>query len=134
MDKNIYSNYHLRGDLKEVIPILTRAIEQLDHKDWIDEVNSYRRPFDQLQIGDFVNPQTLIEKSTPQLTTIRLLLPMSVNISFGRRSSINSSSREHFSLPVAWAQWVIQWARQSAVSSDVRTKQLLCSQVTAASI
>ena len=62
MDKNIYSNYHLRGDLKEVIPILTRAIEQLDHKDWIDEVNSYRRPFDQLQIGDFVNPQTLIEK------------------------------------------------------------------------
>ena len=62
MDKNIYSNYHLRGDLKEVIPILTRAIEQLDHKDWIDEVNRYRRPFDQLQIGDFVNPQTLIEK------------------------------------------------------------------------
>ena len=62
MDKNIYSNYHLRGDLKEVIPILTRAIEQLDHKDWIDEVNSYRRPFDQLQIGDYVNPQTLIEK------------------------------------------------------------------------
>ncbi|MFQ9840116.1 MAG: thiamine pyrophosphate-dependent enzyme [Eubacterium sp.] len=48
--------------MKEVIPILTRAIEQLDHKDWIDEVNSYRRPFDQLQIGDYVNPQTLIEK------------------------------------------------------------------------
>lgn len=63
MDKNIYSNYHLRGDLKEVIPILTRVIEQLDHKDWIDEVNSYRRPFDQLQIGDFVNPQTLIKKN-----------------------------------------------------------------------
>ncbi len=73
MDKNIYSNYHLRGDLKEVIPILTRAIEQLDHKDWIDEVSGYRRPFDQLQIGDYVNPQTLIEKidaTTPDDTIV----------------------------------------------------------------
>lgn len=62
MDKNIISNYHLRGDIKEVIPMLTRAIEQLDHSAWKQEVSSYRRPFVQLQIGDYVNPQTLIEK------------------------------------------------------------------------
>ena len=62
MDKNLVSNYHLRGDLKDVIPMLTRAIEQLDHSDWKNEINSFRRPFEQLQIGDYVNPQTLIEK------------------------------------------------------------------------
>lgn len=62
MDKNLVSNYHLRGNLKDVIPMLTRAIEQLDHSDWKNEINSFRRPFEQLQIGDYVNPQTLIEK------------------------------------------------------------------------
>lgn len=62
MDKNIVSNYHLRGDLKEVLPMLTDALDQLDHSEWKAEVNASRRPFVQLQIGDYVNPQTLIEK------------------------------------------------------------------------
>lgn len=62
MDKNILSNYHLRGDLKELLPRLTDAIPQLDHKEWRDEIETFRRPFVQLQIGDYVNPQTLIEK------------------------------------------------------------------------
>lgn len=61
MDKNIVSNYHLRGDLKEVLPILTRAVEQLDHSSWKAEIDSFKRPFIQMQIGDYVNPQTLIE-------------------------------------------------------------------------
>ncbi len=62
MDKNIVSNYHLRGDLKDVLPMLTDAVEQLDHTEWKNEVNAAKRPFVQLQIGDYVNPQTLIEK------------------------------------------------------------------------
>jgi acetolactate synthase-1/2/3 large subunit len=62
MDKNINSNYHLRGNINEVIPMLTRALEQLDHSDWKAEIDSFKRPFNQIQIGDFVNPQTLIEK------------------------------------------------------------------------
>lgn len=62
MDKNIFSNYHLRGDLKDVIPLVTREIEQLDHSNWKAEVESFKRPFEQLQIGNYVNPQTLIEK------------------------------------------------------------------------
>lgn len=62
MDKNIVSNYHLRGDLSRLIPQLTRAIEQLDHADWKNEINSYKHPFKQLQIEDYVNPQLLIEK------------------------------------------------------------------------
>lgn len=62
MDKNIVSNYHLRADLKDVLPMLTDAVEQLDHTEWKNEVNAAKRPFVQLQIGDYVNPQTLIEK------------------------------------------------------------------------
>lgn len=62
MDKNIVSNYHLRGDLIDVLPILTQAVEQLDHSDWKKEIDGFKRPFNQLQIGDYVNPQTLIEK------------------------------------------------------------------------
>lgn len=61
MDKNIVSNYHLRGDLAEVIPMLTRAVEQLDHSEWKTEIDGFKRPFNQIQIGDYVNPQTLIE-------------------------------------------------------------------------
>ena len=61
MDKNVVSNYHLRGNLAEVIPMLTRAVEQLDHSEWKAEIDSFKRPFNQLQIGDYVNPQTLIE-------------------------------------------------------------------------
>lgn len=61
MDKNIVSNYHLRGDLAEIIPLLTRLVEQLDHSEWKKEINSFRRPFKQLQLADYVNPQTLIE-------------------------------------------------------------------------
>ena len=62
MDKNVMSNYHLRGDLAEIIPMLTDAVERQDHSAWRNDIKSFSRPFNQLQIGDYVNPQTLIEK------------------------------------------------------------------------
>mgnify|MGYP002511230601 FL=1 len=61
MDKNIVSNYHLRGNLADVIPMLTRELEQLDHSEWRNEIEGFKRPFVQLQIGDYVNPQAVIE-------------------------------------------------------------------------
>ena len=62
MDKNVPSNYHLRGDLAEMLPELTEAVNKLDHTEWKNKIASFTRPFKQLQIGDYVNPQTLIEK------------------------------------------------------------------------
>ena len=73
MDKNIFSNYHLRGDLAEILPMLTRNVEQMDHSDWKAEIEASRHPFKQLQIGDYVNPQVLIEKideKTPDDTIV----------------------------------------------------------------
>lgn len=61
MDKNIVSNYHLRGNLADVIPMLTRELEQLDHSEWRNEIEGFKRPFVQLQIGDYINPQAVIE-------------------------------------------------------------------------
>lgn len=61
MDKNVYSSTHLRGDLKEVLSVLTDNIEQQSHEDWKAEVNSWRRPLIQNQIEDYVNPQKVIE-------------------------------------------------------------------------
>lgn len=61
MDKNIHSNYHLRGNINQVIPMLTRAVEQLDHSEWKAEIETWKRPFNQTQIDDFVNPQKVIE-------------------------------------------------------------------------
>ncbi len=61
MDKNINSRYHIRGDLKDVIPLLTQKIEQLDHSAWRAEISANEKPFVQEQLGDYVNPQRLIE-------------------------------------------------------------------------
>lgn len=61
MDKNIISNFHLKGDLSEVLPVLTDLIGQCDHSEWRQEIAASKRPFIQNQIGDYVNPQTLIE-------------------------------------------------------------------------
>ncbi|MDE5974454.1 MAG: biosynthetic-type acetolactate synthase large subunit [Eubacterium sp.] len=73
MDKNIVSNYHLRGNLADVIPTLTRELEQLDHSEWRTEIEGFKRPFVQLQIGDYVNPQAVIEavdNKTPDDTVV----------------------------------------------------------------
>lgn len=61
MDKNVFSNYHLRGDLKDVLPMLTKAISKHSHTEWKEEINSWKRPFVQTQIDDYVNPQKVIE-------------------------------------------------------------------------
>ena len=61
MDKNVYSDCHLRGDLKEVLPMLTAAISKCSHSEWKEEINGWKRPFVQNQIEDYVNPQKVIE-------------------------------------------------------------------------
>ncbi len=73
MDKNVFSDYHLRGDLKEILPILTEAVDKQDHSEWKEEIEEWKRPFFQMQIGDYVNPQKVIEavdEKTPDDTII----------------------------------------------------------------
>ena len=50
MDKNVYSDCHIRGDLKEVLPLLTDSIDKTDHSEWRAEIDGWKRPFVQNQI------------------------------------------------------------------------------------
>ena len=61
IDKNINSTFHICGNLADVIPALTAATEQQDHSVWKNEINSFRRDFNQDEIEGYVNPQKLIE-------------------------------------------------------------------------
>ncbi len=73
MDKNVYSRYHLRGSLKDILPVLTERIEKQSHTEWKKEINGWKRPFMQNQIDDYVNPQKVIEavdRQTPDDTII----------------------------------------------------------------
>ncbi len=73
MDKNVKSDYHLRGDLKQILPVLTDAVEKQDHSSWRAEIESWKCPFSQDQIEDYVNPQKLIEavdEKTPDDTIV----------------------------------------------------------------
>ena len=73
MDKNVYSHYHLRGSLKDILPVLTDSIDKQSHAEWRGEIDNWRRPFVQNQIEDYVNPQKVIEavdRNTPDDTII----------------------------------------------------------------
>ncbi len=73
MDKNVFSNYHLRGSLKDILPMLTERIDKQSHEEWKAEINAWKRPFIQNQIEDYVNPQLVIEsvdRQTPDDTII----------------------------------------------------------------
>ncbi len=73
MDKNVFSNYHLRGSLKDILPMLTERIDKQSHSEWKAEINAWKRPFLQNQIDDYVNPQLVIEsvdRQTPDDTII----------------------------------------------------------------
>ena len=41
--------------------MLTQAIEQCDHSEWKKEIAEWKHPFVQNQIGNYVNPQKVIE-------------------------------------------------------------------------
>jgi acetolactate synthase-1/2/3 large subunit len=73
IDKNINSTFHICGNLADVIPALTAATEQQDNSAWKNEINSFRRDFNQDEIEGFVNPQKVIEAvdaKTPDDTII----------------------------------------------------------------
>ena len=123
MDKNVHSDCHLRGDLKEVLPLLTKALESSKHDEWKAEINSWKRPFVQNQIDEYVNPQSLIEcvdENTPDDTIVVTDVGQH---QLWLLSFINSVSRALFSQAAASAQWAILWAPQWALLSDARRRE-----------
>jgi acetolactate synthase-1/2/3 large subunit len=45
INKNVRVNYAIVGDLKQVLSDLNSKLEKLDHKDWIEKINDYKKKY-----------------------------------------------------------------------------------------
>ncbi len=73
MDKNLFSEYHLRGDLKEVFRRLNEALPSMEHTAWHAQTAAFRQPQPSAPAGGFPTPQQVIEtldRLTPDETQI----------------------------------------------------------------
>lgn len=61
MDKNLISEYHLRGDLKELCPVLYNSLPEQNHKEWRETIASWQRPLPVQQHDNFASPRKIIE-------------------------------------------------------------------------
>ncbi len=61
MDKNVVSQYHIRGDLKNVLQKLTDKLPKAEHKEWIETINSWKRPIPEQDSTGYVSPKAIIE-------------------------------------------------------------------------
>lgn len=73
MDKNLFSEYHLRGDLKEVFRRLNEELPPMEHAVWRTQTASFRQPQPSAPPDGFPTPQQVIEtldRLTPDETQI----------------------------------------------------------------
>lgn len=73
MDKNLFSEYHLRGDLKEVFRRLCEALPKTEHAAWRAQTSAFRRPQPGAPSDGLPTPQQVIEtldRLTPDETQI----------------------------------------------------------------
>lgn len=61
INKNIASDHFLVGDIKAVLAALNGRLGQLEHQEWIDEVNGLKHKFP-LEVGEGLTGQFVIEK------------------------------------------------------------------------
>lgn len=61
MDKNVFSEYHLRGDLKGVLQRLNKDLAAVSHPVWRDEIEGWKRSNTMPDVPGFVTPQRVIE-------------------------------------------------------------------------
>lgn len=61
MDKNLISEYHLRGDLKNLFPLLYDKLPEQKHGEWRADIASWRRPLPVQSHENFASPRKIIE-------------------------------------------------------------------------
>lgn len=73
MDKNLFSEYHLRGDLKEVFQRLSESLPRTEHAAWRAQTAAFRQPQPSAPSDGFPTPKQVIEtldRLTPDETQI----------------------------------------------------------------
>lgn len=61
MDKNVYSEYHLHGDLKGVLQLLNKELPANTHTQWKEEIGGWKRPITMPDFPGYATPQRVIE-------------------------------------------------------------------------
>ena len=45
INKNIHANVAVIGDLKEILSVLNQKVEQMDHSQWLEKIDEYKKKF-----------------------------------------------------------------------------------------
>ena len=61
MDKNLFAEFHLRGDLKEVFQRLGEVLPPMEHAAWRAQAAAFRQPQPAAPADGFPTPQQVIE-------------------------------------------------------------------------
>ncbi len=73
MDKNLFAEYHLRGDLKEIFRRLLTALPPMEHAAWREQTAGFRQPQPAVPEDGLPSPKQVIEtldRLTPDETQI----------------------------------------------------------------
>ena len=63
INKNVYVDYSINGDCREVLDAVLEHVDEKDHKDWIRQLKKWQkeRPMHIRGYSDIMNPQQIIE-------------------------------------------------------------------------
>ena len=88
MDKNLFAEFHLRGDLKEVFQRLGEVLPPMEHAAWRAQAAAFRQPQPAAPADGFPTPQQVIE-TLARLTPDNAQIVTDVaSIKCGRRNTI----------------------------------------------
>ena len=68
-DKNIISDSHVVGDIKEILTILNSRLEKREHKDWMDRVQEAKRRFPMKVTLESKRPREILKALDDVLST-----------------------------------------------------------------
>ena len=68
-DKNIISDSHVVGDIKEILTILNSRLEKREHKDWMDRVQDAKRRFPMKVTLESKRPREILKALEDVLST-----------------------------------------------------------------
>ena len=68
-DKNIISDSHVVGDIKEILTILNSRLEKREHKDWMDRVRDAKRRFPMKVTLESKRPREILKALDDVLST-----------------------------------------------------------------
>lgn len=62
INKNIITDAHIIGDIKEILAWLNRELEQMDHQEWIDKIMGYKEKYPLRYSDDGLSGPYIIEE------------------------------------------------------------------------